>query len=494
MRTVHARLPALLVLLASIASPAPTTAQPPPAGQPTVTPAPAPAPLTFVARNLTRAELWQFFEPAPGGADPDYAHVGNRLFVALEGRYPRVDFTAGLQYVQFGGLPDDAIGPGPLGTGGAYFQHAGRSDSRQVYVRALNVRFKQVLPGLDLQVGRMGYTSGAEAVSGVPKIEAVKRQRLDSRLVGEFEWSLYQRAYDGLRVDWAHGPAHVTGSAFRPTQGGFEDAAGLGMDDLAIVTGAVTLKPGSVVRGAEWQVFAHYYDDTRPVAARPDNSGRAASSADVQVTTFGTSVVGAYQVGTGQADVLAWVAGQGGSWYEQSHGAWSLAVEAGYQWPRTRWQPWVRAGVLHAAGDDDPGDDDHGTFFQMLPTVRRFSMTTAYSQMNLDDRFVQAMLKPTPRLSLRGDVHWLSLASSDDAWYYGSGATQEEGRIFGFATRPSGGNAGLGTSFEGSADFALNRHLTIAGFLGHIRGGDVVRRSFEGDGLTFGYLETLVRF
>ncbi len=458
-------------------------------------PASAPAsPLTFVVRDTTRVEMWSFFTPAPGGADPDYAHVGNRLFFGVEGRRPHVDFTVGLQYVQFGGLPTNAIGPGPLGAGGAYFQHAGRSDSRQLYVRAINATFKQVLPGLNVQVGRMGYTSGAEAVSGVPKIEAVKRQRLDSRLVGEFEWSLYQRAFDGVRLDWRRAPTRLTVSAFHPTQGGFEDAAGVSIDDLAIVNGVATFEPGHPFRGAEWQVFSHYYADTRAVTARPDNTGRAAARADVHVTTIGTSLVGAYATRVGQVDALGWFAGQGGSWYEQAHRAWALGLEGGNQWTRAPWQPWLRAGLLYASGDDDASDARHGTFFQMLPTVRRYSMTTAYSQMNLNDRFVQALLKPHPRLAIRADVHWLSLAQAADGWYYGSGATQEEGRIFGFALRPSGGHTGLGTSVEASADYTVNTHFSVNGFFGHISGGDVVRQSFVEDELTFGYLETVVRF
>jgi hypothetical protein len=340
----------------------------------------------------------------------------------------------------------------------------------------------------------MGYTSGAEAVSGVPKIEAVKRLRLDSRLVGEFEWSLYQRTFDGVRVDWARGPATITASAFHPTQGGFEDAAGVSIDDLAIVSGVASFRPGTPLPGAEWQVFSHYYGDTRTVAARPDNTGRSAGSADVHITTIGTSVVGAYNTRAGQIDALGWFAGQRGSWFEQSHRAWSLGFEGGHHWMNAPWQPWARAGVLYASGDADAGDARHGTFYQMLPTVRRFSMTTAYSQMNLNDRFVQALLKPHARLSVRADVHWLSLAQATDGWYYGSGATQEEGRILGFALRPSGGHTGLGTSLETSADYTVSKHFSINGFFGRIRGGDVVRRSFVGDGLGFGYVETVVRF
>jgi hypothetical protein len=36
----------------------------------------------------------------------------------------------------------------------------------------------------------MPFSSGGEAASGVPKIEAVKRQRIDARIVGEVDWSV----------------------------------------------------------------------------------------------------------------------------------------------------------------------------------------------------------------------------------------------------------------------------------------------------------------
>ena len=106
--------------------------------------------------------------------------------------------------------------------GRSYFDQGGqRENPQELYLRYANVRFPNVLPGIDLQLGRMGYTSGAEAPSGVPKIETVKRQRLDSRLVGEFEWSLYQRGFDGVRVDATRSRWRATGIAVMPTQGGF---------------------------------------------------------------------------------------------------------------------------------------------------------------------------------------------------------------------------------------------------------------------------------
>lgn len=450
---------------------------------------------SWIVRNWTRVEWWRFFEPPPGGGDHEYAYPVNRLQAGVRRDAARYALTAALQYVQFGNLPAAAVGPGPLGLGAVYFGHAGRSDSRQVYLRYLHLQLKELLPGVTLQVGRMPYASGGEDISGHPKIEAVKLQRVGARLVGEFDWSIYQRGYDGVRVDAVRRAWHASAVAFSPTQGGFEDAAGLMMPDVRVVGGSVTVRPPALGNAAELQAFALRYGDDRDVAARPDNSGRPASVADVGIDTFGATVVAASPSGDGQQwDGLVWFAGQTGNWYGQSHRALSVAAEAGHQWSDAPWQPWLRAGVLWASGDDDPADDRHGTFFQMLPTVRRYAQTALYSQMNSTDVFVQAFARPTPALGLRADLHRVGLASSRDHWYFGSGATQSRGTQFGFATRPSNGRTDLATIVETSADYAISRRWSINAFFGVARAGGVVRRSFAGRTMTFGYVENLLQF
>ena len=269
-------------------------------------PSSPPAPLTqWTVRDWTRVESWHYFAPNPGGGDPDYTDIANRLQIGVEHRAPRFDVSGAIQYVQFGGLPTRATGPGPFGTGAQYFdQSGGQTDSRQLYLRYLNVRLKGLAPGLNIQIGRFGYTSGAESPSGDPKIETVKRQRVDSRLIGEFEWALYQRAFDGVRVDVDRPRWHATASAFRPTQGGFANAAGAEITAIDLFAGALTLKPGAALRHTDWQLFANRYDDTRAVQARPDNTGKPATAVDVQINTIGSSVVGAYPAASGQIDVV----------------------------------------------------------------------------------------------------------------------------------------------------------------------------------------------
>jgi len=439
--------------------------------------------------------MWRFFEPRPGGGDNEYAFGANRLFASVQRTDRAFDLTAALQYVHFAGLPSNAVGPGPLGTGAVYFAHAGRSDSHQVYLRYANVRLKRIVPATTIQVGRMPYSSGGEAASGNAKIEAVKLQRVAARLIGEFEWSIYQRAYDGVRLDTAHPGWSGTAIAFHPTQGGFEDAAGLMMPGVTVLGAAATVRSAVSSPAVQYQVFSYRYRDTRAITQRPDNTGRPATSIDVGINTFGATVIVAPAAEHGrQWDGFLWIAAQSGSWYEQRHRAESLAAEAGHQWTTARWQPWLRGGYLFASGDRDPSDNRHGTFFEMLPTVRRYAQTALYSQMNNTDLFVQLLARPHAKINARIDWHRVGLASSHDAWYFGSGATQQRGAIFGFATRPSFGARHLATIGEGSLDYAIAPHWSVNGYLSVGRGGGVVTPAFAGRTIVFGYVENVVQF
>ena len=457
-------------------------------------PTPPPSGWRASVVNLARVESWSYFEPRPGGGDPDYTFVADRLRVELRRRWPRAEVIAAAQYVGFVPLPDDAIGPGAMGTGALYFdQNARQTTPHNLFLRLANVRLPEALPGVDLQIGRMNYTSGAEAPSGVSKIESVKRQRLDARLVGEFEWAIVQRTFDGVRVDVTRPAWKVTGVAFLPTQGGFAAPAGTTMREVLVAGATVSSRPKrSTGAATQVQGFGWYYGDDRNVTQVPDNTGRTATRADVSVASGGGVLIGAYPAGPGEVDVLGWGVLQGGSWYGDRHAAAAVAGEAGYQWTTAAWRPWLRAGVFYASGDDDPADDTHGTFFPMVPTVRRFAQTTVYGTMNLRDVFVQAIARPRPSLGLRLDVHDLALASGADLWYAGSGATRSRGAVFGYTGRRAAGHRPLGTTVEGSAEWTASPRVSIAMFAAHMRGGSAVTASFAGRSLWFLYAESVV--
>ena len=457
--------------------------------------APASTPLWQVhVKNTTRVEAWRFFEPLPGGGDPRYVFAANRLYGSLDLRTRRIDVTTGVQYVQFGHLPLHASGPGALGTGPQYFDQGGSTTSHGIYLRTLSARVKDPMHGLTLQAGRFGYASGAESPSGDANIEAVKRLRVDSRLVGEFEWSLYQRSFDGVRADLDRARWHAAGAWVIPTQGGFENEAGRSLRRVHVAVANVSAKPGLIAGHTDVQAFVIRYDDTRPVAARPDNAGRPASAVDVHITSTGATAVGVYPVSNGRVDALGWVVAQSGDWYGQSHAAVAVAAEGGFQLTKAHGRPWLRGGWFRSTGDTDPADGKHGTFFQVIPTARRYSLSTTWNLMNLSETFAQAIVKPATKLTARADVHRLHLTRATDLWYAGSGAIQRTGSTFGFAGRRSNGSTDLGTMTEAAADWTISPHVSLNGYIGYLRGGAVVTGTFAGDTLRFGYVESVLGF
>ncbi len=450
--------------------------------------------VTPLFSEVTRAESWSFFDPGPSGGDPTYSFLGNRMTLGVNASSPRWEATGAFQYIQLFGLPRMSIGPGALGSGGYYYYSAGNRNAYQFYARALNFGFKSKDKGLRVVGGRMGYTSGAEGDSGVPSLEHVKRDRLDSRLIGEFEWSIIQRAFDGVRVDVDRPGWRLTGAALMPTQGGYEESASPTITKIQLYSAAATFKPHVVIPWSELQIFSHTYRDRREVETRPDNSPFTVTEANITVTAFGASQVGIFPTDFGEVDSVVWLAGQAGDWYGDPHRAWSLAAEMGHRWTAMTWQPWARVGLLYASGDQDPTDARHGTFFQMVPTSRRYSLSNTYAQMNIKDLFGQVYLYPTSSVSLRADVHRLSLADPNDRWYAGSGATARRGIFFGYSIRPSNAATSLGTVVEGSADVTINRYWSMNAYLGHIVGGEVVKRLFTGHRLSFFYLENVLAF
>lgn len=451
--------------------------------------------------NLTRAETWRFFEPPNPDVDPDYTFVANRSDLDLRVGGARVDLAGGFSYVRIENLPRRAIGPGGLGTGAFYFASSGLPYSYQVFLTGLTVTAHTRDRRRALTIGRMSYTSGAEGETpstAASPLSAVRRLALDGRLVGTFDWSLYQRRYDGLRVDLRHARRYGGGALFMPTQGGYEESANLTIGRLLVGTAYAGWQHGADpeaggVPRAESQVFGVLYRDRRGVDIRPDNAGIPVEAADITLGAVGGSYVATRRAGTGEADYTAWGAVQFGDWYGQRHRGYAVALQGGYRWSRFAWRPWVRAGASSASGDGDARDDRHDTFFPMLQETRTFAQSMVYAHANLRDLFVQVQAEPHSRVRVRADLHRLDLARVADRWYQGSGATARDGVFFGYSSRSSSGARGLGSAFEGSVDVRLSRFWSVNAYAARMWGGPVVRGRFASDRLYFWYVENVLR-
>ena len=381
--------------------------------------------VTPIVQNVSRFESWSFLEPSRADADSDYSLFSNRTTLGIHVDTRRLTVDGAFQYAQLYGLPRRATGPGPLGPGGMYFAAARTPQAYQLYFKSLSFGVKEIIPGLSLTVGRMRFSSGLEAQSRTPKVEAIKRERVSGRLIGEVEWSAFERAFDGARLDLDRSGWHATTALLFPTQGGFEESANPTMSSVRVASAAVTRQFGY----SEIQIFAHHYQDGREVNVRPDNSLLPATRVDIGLATAGVSHIGVYLLGSGHVDSVVWIAGQLGDWYDQRQRSYSAIVEGGYQWPGG-WRPWLRAGAQYASGDPDPRDNRHSTFFPMLPSTRPDFLASTFAQMNLRDVFGQIRLHAADHVVIGGEIHRLWLANAADRWYSGTGATARRGEFF----------------------------------------------------------------
>lgn len=178
-------------------------------------------------------------------------------------------------------------------------------------------------------------------------------------------------------------------------------------------------------------------------------------------------------------DALLWGAYQFGDWTNQDHRAWAVAAEAGYQWMKLPFRPWLRALYFLSSGDNNATDDKHKTFFTVLPSGRAYAKLPFYNLMNLQDAYVQMIVSPTPQTRVTIDAHHLSLNNSGDLFYGGLGPTSRSG-AFGYSGRPSSGKSDVGQLVDISFTHTLNKQLSWRLYYGHAFGSDVVKHVYQG--------------
>jgi hypothetical protein len=456
--------------------------------------------VTFSASLRARGELVDWFEPPPGVATDGaerYAFFASRLRAGVRVVFPHLEVFAELQDTRITGLPDDATLPAPfgaLGPGALYFLHTHDTTQGEPFVKQGFATLRR--GGVALTLGRFEYRDGLETVPADATLATLKRTRIAERLVGPFEFTHVSRSFDGGRVVYDRAAWNATALGVRPTHGGFEVSANREVEDTWLAGLALTLKRLPIGPPIDARLFYLYYRDDRDEVVKLDNTAASgvATTLDgaLAIHTIGAHGLTAFDLGPGIVDGLGWAAAQTGRWSGRDHTAWAYALEAGYQLPRLPAAPWLRAGIDRSSGDDDPFDDTHGTFFQILPTARTYAQLPFYNLMNLQDVFASLVLRPHPIVTLRTDYHWLRVGEGRDLWYSGGGAQNDD--LFGFAGTPARGRHELAHVVDLSASVAVTSWLTVAGYYGHAFGRGVVRGTFAGEDADYGFVETTLRY
>jgi hypothetical protein len=455
--------------------------------------------ITLSGSLRTRAEAWDWFE---GDADNAYVFSGSYLRLAVSRQTRPLDWYVEATVPFLLGLPDDAVAPGAqgqLGLGATYFAaNDRRRNAALPFIRQASVRFKNLggSGAQSLRIGRFEFVEGSEVAPKNATLAAVKRDRVAHRLIGHFGFTHVWRSLDGVQYVYDTPANNLTVVGARPTRGVFQ-VDGWGGLKIGVLYAAYTRQLGSARSAGDLRLFGIYYGDGRRDVVKTDNRPlpvRRADNKRIDVTTMGGHYIHSSETASGIVDVLFWGALQTGSWGVQAHRAGAVAAEAGYQppmWPRMK--PWFRAGYYYGSGDANPDDGTHNTFFQVLPTARWLSRFPFYNQMNNRDVFGQVVLRPGTRLGLRAEVHALRLAQGEDLWYQGGGAFQPW--TFGYIGRPGGGNSGLATVADISADYRITSGVSLVLYLGNAWGRRVIENIYpRGKDARFGYVELSWRF
>lgn len=463
---------------------------------------PPPDKLKIAASWRSRVEMWDFFGPSgAGGANNAYEFYGSDLRVSGAWTDDWFDVFVEGQGVLLANLPANSTGvasEGPFGTGATYRTSNGNEgNDATVYVRQASLKLKKLgVRGLTLKGGRQTFADGKEAIPADPTLAWLENTRIAERLIGPFDFTYAGRSFDSVLAAWTKRSLTATAFYGKPTQGGFAIDGMNEIDDLDVAYASINLNHPEFAQNTAGRLFYLYYGDDRPLV-KLDNrplAARQADTGDVSIHTIGGDLLQLVPTGVGPIDLLGWFAVQAGDWGNLDQNSWALALEAGIQpadWP---WKPWIRAGYNVGSGDSNPNDGTHESFFQVLPTVRQYSLSTLYNTMNSQDVFAQVILRPIAGLVWRTDFHLMRLTESEDLWYFGAGATRNRKQPgFGYGGRPSGGEESLMEVLETQVSYNWNDYVTTTAYYGHAFGEDVVGADFRSKNANYGFLEVTLK-
>lgn len=459
-----------------------------------------------------RYEGFDFFQPKLNpkggviGNQNDYGFGALRARLGVNVTSDYVDALVIGQYTGLYDLPEHAFAGapvGPLGLGGAYYRDSGnRVNPGEVFLKQGYLNFKLqklvALPNTSFKGGRFEINDGLEYKTGDAKFDMLKTTRVSQRLIGAFDFTHITRSFDGFSLAYDDPSMNVSLYATHPTQGGFNINAQDQISKIDLAYAALTSKKGKLLPDTEGRLFYIYYGDDRSGVQVVDNRAAAKrpllSNQNLSIHTIGTHLLTVQKLGPGSLDGIIWGAYQFGDWTNLSQNAYAIDTEAGYQWTEEFLKPWIRAGYSVGSGDTNKNDGSHGTFFQVMPTVRLQAKFPFFNMMNMQDAFAQFIVTPTQTTKVGVDFHHLWLAQTSDLFYGGSGATSRAGS-FGYYGRSSGGDTTVGQMVDLSFNHTINKNLSWGAYYAHAFGNNVTGNVYQAkNSADYGFVEFTASF
>lgn len=454
------------------------------------------SPVTVFVLDRTRVNSWQWFAAPP--KTNSYGYVESLLRLGIAQRFHRWDWLLEISQPAVLDAPDNAISPiaaqGQLGLGASYYaSNASNSYPAAAFFKQGFLRRQFGEGGTNLRLGRLEFIEGQETKARNPTQGWLQANRIAHRLIGNFGFSNAQRSFDAMDGHFGNGKWDITAMAGRADQGVFNMN---GNPELNVDVQYLALTRSEWKQHVLWRAFATGYHDGRTGLTKTDSRALPVRSLDhrnIRIGTYGGDLIATVPAGPGQLDFLFWGALQNGRWGPQSHSGNAIALEGGYQLAKLPTVPWLRGGWFRSSGDNNPTDNNHRTFFQLLPTPRVYARLPFYNLMNNTDEFMQLIDKPTKRLTLRSDLHWLQLTSAHDLWYLGGGAY--DNKVFGYIGRPANGSTSFASVVDISADWQATKDLALNLYYAYAKGKTVVATIYPEDrNMQYGYVEFVYRW
>lgn len=455
---------------------------------------PAPSsnsPVGISVYDRTRVDAWQWFAAPP--QSEAYSYVESLIRLGIAQRTKHWDWQLELSQPTVLGLPSNSVSPvtaqGQLGLGATYYaSNSNNTEPAAAFLKQGYLRYHFHGPDKTLRLGRFEFIEGQEMQPKNATIGWLQTNRIAHRLIGNFSFSNAQRSFDGADAHYGGSNWDLTAMAGRADQGVFNMN---GNPELNVDLQYLAITRSEFKQHLLWRAFATGYHDGRTGLAKTDNRAlpvRTADHKNIRLGTYGGDVAASFPAGHGNFDFLFWGALQNGNWGALSHSANAVGVEGGYQLSKTPSAPWLRGGWFRSSGDNNSTDGEHHTFFQMLPTPRIYARIPFYNLMNNTDEFVQLIDKPTKKLILRSDLHWLQLTSGNDLWYQGGGAY--DNKVFGYAGRPGNGSNSFASTADVSADWQATKAVAVNFYYAHVWGKTVAGKIYPTDrNSQYGYVE-----
>jgi hypothetical protein len=456
----------------------------------------APAhPVSVTVYERARLDNWQWFSAPP--ESNTYTYLQSLLRTGVAQRLDRWDWQLELAQPAVLGVPSSSVSPvtaqGQLGLGGTYYASSGNNtEPAAAFLKQGFIRYRF---GEDrsLRLGRFEFFEGVETHPRDSTVAWLQNNRVQQRLIGNFGFSNAMRSFDGADAHYGSQSWDLTAMAARADQGVFNMNGNPELNvDVQYLAFTRSAAKGRVLARA----FGIGYHDGRTGITKTDNRPLAVRQTDhknIRLGTYGGDLIATQPVGPGTFDFVFWGALQNGNWGSESDSAGAAALEGGYRFNQVPTSPWLRGGWWRATGDNNPSDGKNNTFSQLLPTPRVYARLPFYNLMNSTDGFVQAIDKPSSKLELRSDLHWLDLTSGKDLWYLGGGAY--DNKVFGFTGRPANGHTSFASVADISSDWQATHNVAINLYYAYGWGKRVISAIYPtGSDIQLGYVEFIYRW